>query len=52
MYANLIGAFACGAIIGAFGTRELGVRAIWIPAGFLIVALLLLVIDEREGKVP
>lgn len=52
VYANLIGAFAGGAIVGAFGTREWGQHAIWIPAGCLVVALLLLVIDEREGNVP
>jgi uncharacterized membrane protein YoaK (UPF0700 family) len=52
VYANLIGAFAGGAIVGAFGTREWRQHAIWIPAGCLVVALLLLVIYEREGNVP
>jgi uncharacterized membrane protein YoaK (UPF0700 family) len=52
VYASLIGAFASGAIIGAVATREWGLHAIWIPAGWLAVTLVLLVIDAREGKVP
>ena len=51
VYATLIGSFAAGAIIGTGATREWGVHAIWIPAGCLAIALALLVIDEREGKV-
>jgi uncharacterized membrane protein YoaK (UPF0700 family) len=51
IYATLIGAFATGAIIGTVATREWGVHSIWIPAGCLAIALALLVIDEREGKV-
>jgi uncharacterized membrane protein YoaK (UPF0700 family) len=51
IYAILIGAFATGAVIGTVATREWGAHAIWIPAGCLAVALALLVIDEREGKV-
>lgn len=52
VYATLIGAFASGAIIGAVATREWGLHAIWIPAGWLAVTLVLLVIDAHEGKVP
>jgi uncharacterized membrane protein YoaK (UPF0700 family) len=52
IYTTLIGAFAAGAVIGAVATREWGLRAIWIPASCLAAALVLLVIDEREGKVP
>jgi uncharacterized membrane protein YoaK (UPF0700 family) len=51
VYATLIGSFATGAMIGALATREWGVHAIWIPAGCLAVALALLAIDDREGKV-
>jgi uncharacterized membrane protein YoaK (UPF0700 family) len=51
IYATLIGAFATGAMVGTVATREWGVHAIWIPAGCLAVALALLVLDEREGKV-
>jgi uncharacterized membrane protein YoaK (UPF0700 family) len=50
VYAALIGAFASGAIIGAFATRFWGLHAIWAPAGCLAVTLVLFVIDEREGK--
>jgi uncharacterized membrane protein YoaK (UPF0700 family) len=51
VYAGLIGAFAAGAIAGAFTTRAWGLHAIWVPAGMLGVTLVLFVIDEREGAV-
>ena len=49
VYAGVIGAFAAGAIAGAFTTRAWGLHAIWVPAGLLAVTLILFVIDEREG---
>jgi uncharacterized membrane protein YoaK (UPF0700 family) len=49
VYARVIGAFAVGAIAGAFTTRAWGLHAIWVPAGLLAVTLILFVIDEREG---
>ena len=49
VYAGVIGAFAVGAIAGAFTTRAWGLHAIWVPAGLLAVTLILFVIDEREG---
>jgi uncharacterized membrane protein YoaK (UPF0700 family) len=50
VYADVIGAFAAGAIAGAFTTRAWGLHAIWVPAGLLAVTLVLFVIDEREGR--
>ncbi|MDT5094036.1 MAG: hypothetical protein QOH60_3399 [Mycobacterium sp.] len=52
VYGVLILAFASGAVAGAFGSEEWGVRAVWLPAAFLAVTLLLFIIDEREGKEP
>lgn len=52
VYAGLSGAFAGGAIAGAFTTRAWGLHAIWVPAGLLAATLILLVIDEREGTAP
>ncbi len=52
IYAGLIGAFAAGALAGAFTTRALGLHAIWVPAGLLAVTLILFVIDERKGADP
>jgi uncharacterized membrane protein YoaK (UPF0700 family) len=49
VYAYVIGAFAAGAIAGAFTTRVWGLHAIWVPAGVLAVTLILFVIDERES---
>jgi uncharacterized membrane protein YoaK (UPF0700 family) len=51
-YAALTAAFAGGAVIGAFITHAWGVRAIWLPAGFLAFTLGLFVIDERRGEEP
>ena len=44
----MIVAFAGGALIGAFATDAWGVRAIWLPAGFLAVTLCLFIVDERN----
>jgi len=44
--------FAGGALIGAFATRAWTVHAIWLPAGFLAVTLVLFIIDERRGIEP
>jgi uncharacterized membrane protein YoaK (UPF0700 family) len=52
VYATLIGAFTAGAVAGAAATRAWGLHAIWIPAGCLALSLVLLVIDERAGKMP
>ena len=49
VYACVIGAFAAGAIAGAFTTRVWGLHAIWVPAGLLAVTLILFVIDKRES---
>jgi len=48
VYACVIGAFAAGAIAGAFTTHVWGLHAIWVPAGLLAVTLILFIIDERE----
>jgi uncharacterized membrane protein YoaK (UPF0700 family) len=48
VYGTLILAFAAGALIGAIATDAWGVRAIWLPAGFLAVTLCLLIVDERK----
>jgi uncharacterized membrane protein YoaK (UPF0700 family) len=47
VYGTLILAFAAGALTGAFATTAWGVRAIWLPAGFLAVTLCLFVVEER-----
>jgi uncharacterized membrane protein YoaK (UPF0700 family) len=52
VYATLIGAFAAGAIAGAFATRFWGLHAIWVPAGCLAFTLVLFVIDERKSRSP
>ncbi|HKV20560.1 MAG TPA: YoaK family protein [Mycobacterium sp.] len=48
VYGTLIVAFATGAFAGAFATGALGVRAIWLPAGFLAVTLSLFLVRQRE----
>src|SRR5262249_42459471 len=48
VYASLIVAFACGALSGALATRAWDIHAIWLPAGFLAVTLVLFVVDERH----
>lgn len=52
IYGLLIVFFAVGAIIGAFATRELGVRAVWLPAGLLLFTLALFALDEWRGLEP
>jgi uncharacterized membrane protein YoaK (UPF0700 family) len=47
VYGALIVAFASGAFIGAFASQAWGVRAIWLPAGFLAITLWLFIVDER-----
>jgi uncharacterized membrane protein YoaK (UPF0700 family) len=48
VYGTLIVAFAGGALVGAVVTEAFGVRAIWLPAGFLAVTLCLFLVEERE----
>jgi uncharacterized membrane protein YoaK (UPF0700 family) len=48
IYCWLIPSFSCGAVIGAFVTRAVGVRAIWVAAALLTVVLILLVLDQRK----
>jgi uncharacterized membrane protein YoaK (UPF0700 family) len=48
VYISLTLAFACGALIGAVASLAWGVHAIWLPAGFLAVTLVLFIIDERH----
>ncbi len=47
VYGTLILAFAGGALTGAMATDAWGVRAIWLPAGFLAVTLCLFIVEER-----
>jgi uncharacterized membrane protein YoaK (UPF0700 family) len=48
VYSSLTLAFACGAFIGAMASLAWGVHAVWLPAGFLAVTLVLFIIDERH----
>ena len=48
VYSALIVVFGSGALTGAIASRASGVHAIWLPAGFLAVALCLFIIDERH----
>ncbi|CAN5552230.1 YoaK family protein [soil metagenome] len=48
VYAALILAFASGALIGAVASRAWGTPAVWLPAGFLAVTLLLFIVDESR----
>lgn len=50
VYASLIATFAAGALIGAFSSRLLDVRAIWLPASVLVLTLATLVIDDRRRR--
>jgi uncharacterized membrane protein YoaK (UPF0700 family) len=52
VYGTLIGTFSTGAVVGAFTSEGWGFRAVWVPAAFLAVTLVLFIIDEREGKEP
>lgn len=46
VYGTLILAFGAGALAGAVGTLRWGVHAIWLPAAFLAVTLVLFLVDE------
>lgn len=48
VYAALVGCFASGALVGAIATHAWYVHAVWIPAGLLVVMLVLFVVDEIE----
>jgi uncharacterized membrane protein YoaK (UPF0700 family) len=48
VYSSLTLVFACGAFIGAMASLAWGVHAVWLPAGFLAVTLVLFIIDERH----
>jgi uncharacterized membrane protein YoaK (UPF0700 family) len=48
VYSSLTLAFACGAFIGAMASLAWGEHAVWLPAGFLAVTLVLFIIDERH----
>ncbi|MGW0040023.1 YoaK family protein [Gordonia sp. NPDC003376] len=50
VYSGVVGIFAVGAVIGAFASHALGVRAAWIPAASLAVTLVLFVVDERRTE--
>lgn len=50
VYGLLIATFSGGAVLGAFGTLYWGIRAVWFPAAFLAVTVVLFIIDEPEGK--
>ncbi|MBV9515068.1 MAG: DUF1275 domain-containing protein [Mycobacteriaceae bacterium] len=52
VYGTLIATFAGGAVLGAFATLHFGIHAVWLPAAFLAVTLVLFIIDERAGKEP
>jgi len=50
VYGTLIATFAAGAVLGAFASLYWGFRAVWVPAAFLAITLVLFIIDEREGR--
>jgi uncharacterized membrane protein YoaK (UPF0700 family) len=50
VYTSLTVAFSGGAVIGAYVTLLFGVRAIWLPAVFLAITLLLFIIDEHGQR--
>lgn len=52
IYGILTITFALGAAVGALASFDWGVHAIWIPAVFIALTLVLFVIDEREGLEP
>lgn len=52
IYAVLTVFFTIGAVIGAFATRALGIHAVWLPAGLLLVTLALFLVDEWRGVAP
>jgi uncharacterized membrane protein YoaK (UPF0700 family) len=52
VYGTLTVTFVVGAVIGAFATQVWGVHAMWLPAGFLALTLVLFMVDEARGKEP
>ena len=46
VYGALISRVRLGALLGSFASVAWGVHAIWLPAGFLAVTLVLFIIDE------
>jgi uncharacterized membrane protein YoaK (UPF0700 family) len=52
VYGALTTTFAAGAVLGAFASLYLGIRAVWVPAAFLAVTLVFFIIDERESEEP
>ncbi len=52
VYGTLTATFAGGAVIGAYATLFWGIRAVWLPAAFLAVTVVLFIVDERKGKEP
>lgn len=48
VYGALILTFTGGAVIGAILTRAWGVHAVWVPAVFLAVTLVLFIVDEDK----
>lgn len=47
VYSMVVAVFAGGAVIGGFATATFGVRAVWLPAAFLAVTLVLFIVDSR-----
>jgi uncharacterized membrane protein YoaK (UPF0700 family) len=52
IYCWLIPSFACGAITGAFVTRAVGVRGIWVAAALMAFLLVLLELEHRKEARP
>ncbi len=46
VYGALISVFGLGALVGSFASVAWGVHAIWLPAGFIAVTLVLFIVDE------
>jgi uncharacterized membrane protein YoaK (UPF0700 family) len=46
--AGVISAFAAGAALGAFATQQIGAEASWLPAGALVVVLVLIWSDTSR----
>lgn len=51
VYSVLVAVFIGGAVIGGFATAAMGVRAVWLPAAFVAVTLVLFIVDSRRGPV-
>jgi uncharacterized membrane protein YoaK (UPF0700 family) len=53
LYVSLVLGFAAGAVAGALITELVGTRAVWIPAGMILIALVLFFVDEaRPAPAP